>query len=180
MNKYFIGWPVPESLVLELQLAQSCIQRFLKPETKILPPSEFHITALFIGKATPEHAQGVFRVLQSGPPILTSLSMVSNFNNKTGPHALVILVNDHAMRLQAVHNELQMAHGSRSTWSYSPHLTLAKSDTVDLGIVPAALALNNENVFDNVRVMLDKVVLYEKCPGDAEYHVHTVVESEKP
>lgn len=58
-------------------------------------------------------------------------------------------------------------------------MTLAKSkEGADFGIPAAVRVLNESFWFPGQALVLDKVVLYEKCPGDAEYHVHTVVESE--
>lgn len=129
MNKYFIGWPAPESLVSALLTAQRIAQRYLMSSTTVIPESEFHITALFLGESTPEHAAGVMRVLTQRPAIHSKLDVVTNFNNNGGPNVLVILIKDQSLQMAAVNNELHMAHGVTKRWKYNPHLqVLAECD----------------------------------------------------
>lgn len=166
VNKYYIGWPLPEAFRKSFIHAQSIISDWLTPETRRLPEEELHITALYLGKMPKQQAMDTLIVMHGNTGCKATLREVEVFTNRKGPHALVVRLKDTDGALLSAHEALMRQSGVTADFAFNPHVTLAKTEGFpDFGMTKAAEVLNLNYPMKGAELVLSQVALYEKVEG---------------
>lgn len=155
MNKYFIGYPVPEDLGKII----AGVQHYTEGVGELIALEQLHVTAYFLGERTREFAEGIFQGLsRRNLPVICSLDTYQRFGRKK--EALVITLQANSI-LQEIHVELNKLMGtSVHKDGYVPHITIAKGEKMFI-----KLGCPEKNF------TLGCIALYEKQSG-GEYHIH--------
>lgn len=118
MNKYYIGYSLPEHLretirELYIDIMGNC---------ELVDVGQLHVTALHLGPYPQDEAEKVFDGLTRRTlPILCSLNTYDRFRDH-----LVIKLRENE-DLTSIHKELGRlaGKGTQDTWGYNPHITVA-------------------------------------------------------
>lgn len=174
MNKYYIGWSLPEIYRKSFTFAQELVKGCLLPDTKLSSEDELHITSLYIGEAKTSFALDLMNALH-GATVKTGFDGVEVFTNRKGPHCLVVKMTDPFKELLSAHQVLCRASGIAPSFKYNPHVTLAKCDQYpDFGLRRAADILNLDYPLKGGDFKVETAVLYEK-PEGGHYAPYMVV-----
>jgi 2'-5' RNA ligase len=153
MNKYFIGFPVPEDLARVLVSVQ---YQVVFPE-KLIEKDQLHITSLYIGEKPRPYAETIFQGLERRTlPILAGLDTYKRF----GSDSLVITLQPNDA-MNDIHREFhRLACTTPHKNGYTPHVTIAKGKKayIKMGCPEKAFTVSS-------------IALYEK-PEGGEYQIH--------
>jgi 2'-5' RNA ligase len=187
VNKYFLGYELPAEHRVKLVKAQALTRDTFKPTTRVLPPTEFHVTSLFLGKCPRSAAEDLCNTLAWGfGSIYFRFQSVAVFDSPKGPHALVLKLHDlygnaemmhRVLRESAsVHPEIKM-DGKR--WPYNPHVTIAKCEgSPDMALSDAERDINakmSHNV-NGHEFHVDHLTLFEKVDGATAYEPYRMLQ----
>lgn len=187
MNKYFIGFELPEQHRLKLLKAQALVRDTFRETTRVLPQEEFHVTSLFLGKCPRWAAEDICNHLAWGfGSIYFRFDGMTVFDGKGGPHALVLKLHDlygnaelmnRALREAAeAHDNIKM-EGKR--WPYNPHVTIAKCEgPADLALADACVDINVKMAHNVQRheFHVDHLTLFEKVEGATAYEPYRMLQ----
>jgi len=152
VNKYYIGYPLPE----DLRHTMKGLQHQVVGAEHMEPIEQLHVTALYLGAMPRDEAVRVFQGLgRRTLPILSALDTYQRFGNG---NALVVTLQQN-QALVEVNAELSRLAG-KPIMTYNPHITIAKGKKafIKMGCPEKSFALNS-------------IALFEKMEG-GEYHVH--------
>lgn len=168
--RLFLGFP-PARAAREIY---SLCQRLELPDSlplRWVPPENWHITLVFLGDV-PERALGrldaaVAPIIESCPPVSTSLSQLEWFPSPLKPRMLTLRV-DATAELMALQSEVAAAlhregfHSERR--AYRPHLTLARLKGSRRLVEPPPLL-----PITPLREELSELVLFESHKKERRY-----------
>lgn len=187
MNKYFLGYELPAEQRVKLIKAQQLVRETFKTTTRVLPPEEFHITSLFLGKCPRSAAEDLCNGLVWGfGAIYFRFQSVEVFDSTKGPHALVLKLHDiygNAMLMHDTLKQLALRHQQISlpgkSFPYNPHVTIAKCEgAADIALADAARDINVK-MAHNVNgheFHVDHLTLFEKVDGGASYEPYRMIQ----
>jgi len=187
VNKYFVGFELPEEHRLGLVKCQDLVRETFHPGTRVLPPDEFHVTSLFLGKCPRQAAEDLCNSLAWGfGSIYFRFNSTATFEGAKGPHALVLKLHDLYGNAEMMHRVLRhaaIAHpeikmdGKR--WPYNPHITLAKCE----GPPDDALLVGSERIntlmphhVQRHEFHCDHLTLFEKVDGGKAYEPYRMLQ----
>lgn len=155
MNKYYIGYPLPDDLTKVIHGLYLQIQG----QAVFQPVEQLHITALYLGAVARSDAELIFQSLgRRTLPILAELDTYQRF----GSDSLVVTLKPNPS-LTEFHLELSRLAGKPSSaTSYNPHITVAKGRKafIKIGCPEKAFSISS-------------IALFEKVEG-GEYEAHMV------
>lgn len=147
MNKYYIGYSLPEHLREKIRE----LYMHVMGNCELVDVGQLHITALHLGAYPRDEAEKIFHSLTRRTlPILCSLDTYDRF----GDHLVIKLQpND---ELTAIHQELGRlaGKGTQDTWGYNPHITVAHGKKAFIRVA-----------CPEVQFTLPTIVLFEKQSG---------------
>lgn len=187
MNKYFIGFEMPQEHRIRLVKAQQHVRPLFADTTRVLGEDEFHVTSLFLGKCPRWAAEDLCTKLAWGfGSIYFRFDGVEVFEQGRKPHALVVKLHDlygNAELMNRVLRESAEAHDNikmeGKRWAYNPHITLAKCE----GPADEALRLAKNTLTDGMQHNItkhefhcDHLVLFEKVEGTTAYEPYRMLQ----
>ena len=164
MNKYYIGYPIPQSMMDIIESITSDMSRFWDMQAQ--DPKQLHITACYIGETTRDEAVDRFQVLgDSAINPIKPISVTTDRFGKFGHNLVIILKNN--LNLYDIYCRLHYGKGKNilKEISYTPHITIVKSGKWHA----------HQDQCPKVTFDLTQIALFEKQAG-GEYEPYMIKE----